>query len=70
MNEGLWIPVVLFIVTGLCTIAFFFYNHKYRNAIMESVQKSMDTWSGSRVTGSTGTSHVPARLLYELRYAI
>ena len=45
MNEGLWIPVVLFIVTGFCTIAFFFFNHKNRDAIMNTVQKSMDTGS-------------------------
>ena len=43
MNEGLWIPVVLFIVTGFCTIGFFYFNHKNRSAIMETVQKSMDT---------------------------
>lgn len=45
MNDGMWIPVVLFIVTGLCTIGFFHFNHKNRNAIMETVQKSMDTGS-------------------------
>jgi len=45
MNEGLWIPVVLFIVTGFCTIGFFYFNHKNRSAIMETVQKSMDTGS-------------------------
>jgi len=45
MNEGLWIPIVLFIVTGFCTVAFFFFNHKNRDAIMNTVQKSMDTGS-------------------------
>ena len=45
MNEGLWIPIILFIVTGICTITFFYFNHKNRNAIMETVQKSMDTGS-------------------------
>jgi len=45
MNEGLWIPIVLFVVTGFCTIAFFFFNHKNRDAIMNTVQKSMDTGS-------------------------
>ena len=45
MDEGLWIPVVLFIVAGFCTIAIFHFNHKNRNAIMETVQKSMDTGS-------------------------
>ena len=45
MIEGLWIPIVLFIVTGFCTIGFFYFNHKNRNAIMDTVQKSMDTGS-------------------------
>ena len=45
MDEGLWIPIVLFIVTGFCTIAFLYFNHKNRGAIMETVQKSMDTGS-------------------------
>jgi hypothetical protein len=45
MNEGLWIPIVLFIVTGFCTIGFLYFNHKNRNALMETVQKSMDTGS-------------------------
>ena len=45
MNEGLWIPIVLFIVTGFCTVGFFYFNHKNRSAIMDTVQKSMDTGS-------------------------
>lgn len=45
MNEGLWIPVVLFIVSGFCIIAFFFFNHKNRDAIMNTVQRAMDTGS-------------------------
>ena len=45
MEEGLWIPIVLFIVTGICTIGFLYFNHKNRNAIMDTVQKSMDTGS-------------------------
>jgi len=45
MDNGLWVPIVLFIVTGFCIIGFFYFNHKNRNAIMETVQKSMDTGS-------------------------
>ena len=45
MDEGLWVPIVLFIVTGFCTMGFFYFNHKNRGAIMETVQKSMDTGS-------------------------
>jgi hypothetical protein len=45
MDEGLWVPIVLFIVSGFCAIAFFHFNHKNRNAVMETVQKAMDTGS-------------------------
>jgi len=45
MNEGDWVPIILFIITGFCIIGFFYFNHKSRNAIMETVQKSMDTGS-------------------------
>ena len=45
MDEGLWIPIVLFIVSGFCAIAFFYFNHKNRSAVMETVQKSMETGS-------------------------
>ena len=45
MEDGLWVPIVLFIVTGICTIGFFYFNHKNRDAIMATVQKSMDTGS-------------------------
>jgi len=45
MDNGLWVPIVLFIITGFCIIGFFYFNHKNRNAIMETVQKSMDTGS-------------------------
>lgn len=48
MDEGIWIPIVLFVVTGLCVYAYLFFNHKNRNAIMATVQKAMDT--GSDVT--------------------
>lgn len=48
MDEGLWIPIVLFVVTGICTYAFLYFNHKNRNAIMDTVQKAMET--GSDVT--------------------
>ena len=44
MNE-FWIPLVLFVVTGFSAIAFFFFNHKHRDAIMNTVQKAMDTGS-------------------------
>lgn len=45
MEEDLWIPIVFMIVAGICTYAFLHFNHKNRNAIMETVQKAMDTGS-------------------------
>ena len=45
MDGGLWVPIVLFIVTGFCTIGFLYFNNKNRDAIMETVQKSMETGS-------------------------
>jgi len=36
MDEGFWIPIVLLVVTGICTISFFYFNHKNRQAIFEA----------------------------------
>jgi hypothetical protein len=43
--EGVWVPIVLFIVSGIVGIMFFYFNHKNRNAIMATVQKAMETGS-------------------------
>jgi len=45
MESGIFVPIVLFIVSGFIAWGFFYYNHKNRNSIMETVQKSMDTGS-------------------------
>ena len=45
MNPGLFVPVTLFIMSGVVLIYFFYFNNKNRNAIMETVQKSMETGS-------------------------
>ena len=45
MDNGMWVPIIMFIVTGFCIIGFFYFNHKNRSAIMETVQKSMETSS-------------------------
>ena len=45
MEEGLWVPIILLVVPGVCTMGFFYFNNKNRGAIMETVQKSMDTGS-------------------------
>jgi len=41
MNET-WIPIVLFLVIGLTTSAYFYWNNRNRAAIMDTVQKAMD----------------------------
>jgi hypothetical protein len=38
----LFIPIVLFIVIGFIAIAYFFWNHKNRVTVMETVQKAID----------------------------
>ena len=48
MSE-LWIPIVMFIMTGFAAVGYFFFNHKNRADIMNTVQKAMDT--GSPITG-------------------
>jgi len=41
MNEQ-WIPITLFIVIGLTTAAYFYWNNRNRQSIMDTVQKAMD----------------------------
>ncbi len=35
------IPIVLFIVTGIAVLGYFYWNHKNRASIMETVQKAL-----------------------------
>jgi len=42
MSEEL-IPIVLFLVVGVVVIAYYYWNHKNRRAIMETVQKAIET---------------------------
>lgn len=41
--DGIWIPIVLFIVLGFVYLGYFYWNNKNRQAVMETVQKSMET---------------------------
>ena len=41
MNEQM-IPIVLFIVIGFAVLGYFYWNHKNRASIMETVQKAID----------------------------
>ena len=43
-----WIPIVMFIVIGASVLGYFYWNHKNRASIMETVQKAMD--KGSELT--------------------
>lgn len=45
MQSQSMIPITMFIVSGFVAWGFMFYNHKNRNAIMDTVQKAMDTGS-------------------------
>ena len=43
--DGVWVPIVLFIVSGFVAVGWFFFNNKNRNAVMDTVQRAMDTGS-------------------------
>ncbi len=36
-----FVPIVLFIVTGVAVLGYFYWNHKNRASIMETVQKAL-----------------------------
>lgn len=37
-----WIPIVLFIVLGFTVLGYFYWNHRNRVTIMNTVEKAMD----------------------------
>jgi hypothetical protein len=39
------IPITVFLVFGACVIAFFYYGHRNRVSVMETVQKAIETGS-------------------------
>ena len=39
---GDFIPIVMFVVLGIITLGFFYFNSKNRQAIMDTVQKAID----------------------------
>ena len=41
----LFIPIVLFIVIGVTVLGYFYWNHKNRSAVMETVQKAIKSGS-------------------------
>ena len=40
--SGEMIPIVLFVVIGFAVLGYFYWNHKNRLSIMETVQKAID----------------------------
>ncbi len=40
--SGEMIPIVLFVVIGFAVLGYFYWNHKNRAAIMDTVQKAID----------------------------
>ncbi len=40
--SGEMIPIILFIVLGIVILGYYYWNHKNRVSVMETVQKAMD----------------------------
>jgi hypothetical protein len=40
---GEMIPMVLFVVLGVIAVAYFYWNHKNRQSVMDTVQKAIET---------------------------
>lgn len=40
--SGEWVPIVLFLVLGAVIVAWFYWNHRNRVSIMDTVQKALD----------------------------
>jgi hypothetical protein len=45
MDEGIFVPITLFIVSGIVLVAWSWLNFRNRSAVMETVQKAMETGS-------------------------
>ena len=41
--SGEMIPIVMFVVIGFVVMAYFYWNHKNRLSVMETVQKAIDS---------------------------
>lgn len=41
--SGEMIPIVMFVVIGVIVIAYYYWNHKNRLSVMETVQKAIET---------------------------
>jgi hypothetical protein len=40
---GEFVPIVLFLVLGVITLGYFYWNHKNRQGVMDTVQKAIET---------------------------
>ncbi|MEE4216543.1 MAG: DUF6249 domain-containing protein [Xanthomonadales bacterium] len=43
MDEGILVPIALFIMLGVVIVTYFYWNHKNRDSIMATVQKAIDS---------------------------
>lgn len=43
MDEGIFIPIIMFIMLGIVLVAYFYWNHKNRASIMDVVHKAIET---------------------------
>lgn len=41
--EGIMVPIVLFIVLGVIALGYFYWNHRNRQGVMDTVQKALET---------------------------
>jgi hypothetical protein len=41
--SGEMVPIVMFVVLGVIVIAYYYWNHKNRLSVMETVQKAIET---------------------------
>ena len=41
--DGIMVPIIMFIVIGVVILGYYYWNHKNRLAIMQTVQKAIET---------------------------
>ena len=41
--DGVMVPIVMFIVLGVIALGYFYWNHRNRQGVMETVQKAIET---------------------------
>lgn len=41
--DGVMVPIIMFIVLGVIALGYFYWNHKNRQGVMDTVQKAIET---------------------------